>query len=82
MATTAIDSGRALSGLGRRVALGYEESLTTIRREPIKYIVILTAVAALAVLVCYPVYLLFEFSLYDDAGKFTLSNYWAVFTRE
>jgi iron(III) transport system permease protein len=82
MATTAIDSGRALSGLGRRVALGYEESLTTIRREPIKYIVILTAVAALAVLVCYPVYLLFEFSLYDDAGKFTLSNYWAVFTRD
>ncbi len=80
MATTTIDAGKSLTGLRRRIALGYEEFQTSARREPIKYLTMLLGVLALAGLVCYPVYLLFQFSLYDSAGNFTLKNYVAVFT--
>ncbi len=50
-----------------------------IAREKVKWAIIAVSVGVLALLVCYPIGILFWKSLFDQAGNFTLGNYVAIF---
>ena len=51
------------------------------RLEPVKYGVMILCVVFLVGLVCYPMFLLFKFSLLSETGSLTFDNYFEVLER-
>jgi iron(III) transport system permease protein len=80
--TTVVEGGLSLNGLVAWFAHRWDGFRIGMAREPAKYTIMLTAVALLAALVIYPVYLLFEFSILTPKGELTIQNYVEVFTRK
>ena len=82
MATTTIDAGSFLNGLGARISQGWADFRLGYAREPMKYSLLFAAVIILGLLVIYPVWLLFQFSIVDPQGGLTAKNYVEVLQRE
>jgi len=65
----------------RRFEIKRQELVAEIRHEPLKYAVLVLSALFLIVLVAYPMFLLFKFSLLTKAGDFTFGNYIEAFDR-
>ncbi|MFQ5658357.1 MAG: ABC transporter permease [Candidatus Methylomirabilales bacterium] len=81
MATTTGNGEGQLLGLIRKFELGLRDFKTEARHEPVKYIVMILCAVFLLGLVCYPMFLLFRFSLLSESGSLTLNNYFEVLDR-
>lgn len=82
MATTTIESGTIFNGIGVRIARGWADFRLGYVREPMKYSILIAAVVVLGLLVIYPVWLLFQFSIVDPKGGLTVRNYIEVLQRK
>ena len=82
MATTTVDTGSVLGGLGAKFSRGWADFRLGYAREPMKYSLLIAAVIILALLVVYPVWLLFQFSIVDPKGGLTAANYVEVMQRK
>ena len=81
MATATWNGGGQLQSYMRTLDIKRREMAAEIRHEPIKYVVLVLAAAFLIVLVAYPMFLLFKFSLLTKTGEFTFGNYIEAFDR-
>jgi len=82
MATTTVDSGSYLSGLSTKFSRGWADFRLGYAREPMKYSLLIAAVIILGLLVVYPIWLLFQFSIVDPKGGLTAANYIEVTQRK
>ena len=67
--TTTVEPGSYLSGIGDRFLRGWADFRLGYAREPMKYTLLFAAVIILGMLVIYPVWLLFQFSIIDPKGR-------------
>lgn len=82
MAITTAVAPSFLNGFGVRLSQGWADFRLGYAREPAKYTILFAAVVILGLLVIYPVWLLFHFSIVDPKGGFTAQNYMEVFQRK
>ena len=82
MATTTVDSGSYLNGLSTKFSRGWADFRLGYAREPMKYSLLIAAVIILGLLVVYPIWLLFQFSIVDPKGGLTAANYIEVTQRK
>ncbi len=80
--TTTVEPGSFLSGIGDRFLRGWADFRLGYAREPMKYTLLFAAVIILGMLVIYPVWLLFQFSIIDPKGGLTAQNYVEVMQRK
>jgi iron(III) transport system permease protein len=81
MTTATWNGGGLLQSYLRKFEMKRREVAAEIRHEPIKYVVLVVSAVFLIVLVAYPMFLLFKFSMLTKTGEFTLGNYIEAFDR-